>query len=337
MRKIVDWSEISDDFREGLILGNGASIALHHGFAYQSLLQEARRRKFISQEIERIFDHLHTRDFERVLRMLWHASRINKALRINEAKTRKSYKSLRTALVKTVTEIHPVHSQVSDQLPQITKFMMRFKIVLSLNYDLLVYWAMIRGNKRHPNRFKDCFIHGVFDSAWMNYCQPYGSAKDSTLVFYPHGNLALATDLSGREKKLTPSAFSNLLETVITKWESGKYSPIFVSEGTSKQKCSAINRSFYLKTIHDSVLPKLGTHVVVFGWSLNNSDKHILEALCRGNVEKVAVSVRTANTSKPKLEEKCDRIRRKIKSASNENAMQVVFFDADSQGCWLNC
>lgn len=83
----------------------------------------------ISQQVEGIFDHLRTKDFERVLRMLWHASRINKALRINETKTMRVYESLRTALVKTVTRIHSVHSDVSDQLLQIAKFMKRFEKV----------------------------------------------------------------------------------------------------------------------------------------------------------------------------------------------------------------
>lgn len=332
MLKIADWSEIAEDFREGLILGNGASMALHQGFAYQSLLEEARRRKFISQNVEGIFNHLRTKDFERVLRMLWHTSRINKALRIKDTKTRKAHESLRTALVKTVTAIHPAHSMVCDQLPQIAKFMKRFKIVLSLNYDLLVYWTMQWENERHQNRFKDCFIHGEFDSDWKDYCEPYGSAHRSTLVFYPHGNLALATDLNGREKKLTANAFSSLLETVSLKWDSGKYSPLIVSEGTSKQKISAISRSPYLKTIHDSVLPTLGKQIAIFGWSLSDSDKHILRAICRGNLAEIAVSVLT---SKPKLEQKCAEIERKIQDASNGHAVKVVFFDANSRGCWL--
>ena len=168
MQKIADWSEIAEDFREGLILGNGASIALHQELAYQSLLEEARRRNLISQNVQGIFNHLHTKDFERVLRMLRHTSKINKALKIKDTKTKKAYESIRTALMKTVTTIHPAHTMVSNKLPQIAKFMKRFKIVVSLNYDLLVYWTMLWENERHPNRFKDCFTHGEFDSDWKD-------------------------------------------------------------------------------------------------------------------------------------------------------------------------
>ena len=332
MLKIEDWSEIGDDFREGLILGNGASIALHQGFAYQSLLEQARKRQFIKQDVRNIFNHLRTKDFERVLRMLWHTSKINRALKIKDAKTEKAYKSLRTALVETVKTIHPAHKMVRDGLPQIAKFMKRFNIVVSLNYDLLVYWTMLWENERHPNRFKDCFIHGEFDSDWQGYLKPYGRRSRSTLVFYPHGNLALAMDLNGRETKLTASAPSNLLETVTSKWGSGKYTPLFVSEGLSEQKVAAINGSHYLKTVHDSVLPRLGKRVAIFGWSFSESDKHILRAICGYELEAVAVSV---HPSTPNREDKCAEIKRRIKDASNGCSIKVVFFDANSQRCWL--
>ncbi|MGQ0554570.1 MAG: DUF4917 family protein [Nitrospiraceae bacterium] len=332
MLRILEWSQIADKFSEALILGNGASIALHGGFKYESLLEEA-REEFISQEVEDVFDHLDTEDFERVLRMLWHTSKINEALQINEEKTRKAYKSLRTALVKTVTKIHPVHSDVSNQLIRVAEFMKQFKIVLSLNYDLLVYWAMLLENEQQKNRIKDCFNDGEFVSDWQKYLKPYRGSDGSTLVFYPHGNLALTTDINGGETKLTATTFLSLLETVTMSWKSGKYSPLFVSEGTSKQKVSAINRSPYLKTIHDSVLPNLGRRIAIFGWSMGDRDKHILKAICRSNVAEIAVSV---VTSEPKLNERCLKIKSKIQEYANGRSIRVVFFDATIQGCWLS-
>jgi len=331
--KVVDWVDISEDFREGLILGNGASIALHQGFAYRSLLEEARKSQFISENVENVFDHLSTTDFERVLRMLWHTSRINKALRIKDKKTTEAYESIRAALVQTVTTIHPVHTKIRANLPHIAKFMKRFKTVVSLNYDLLVYWTMLWANERHRNRFKDCFDHGEFDSDWQDYREPYGTATRSTLVFYPHGNLALATDLDGNESKLSASIASNLLSTIESKWNSGEHAPLFVSEGTSKQKVAAIRRSHYLKTVYDSVLPELGKRVAILGWSLSPGDKHILKAIACGKLEEVAVSVRT---SEPRLEEKCTEIQKKIQEAATRRTVKVIFFDANSEGCWMN-
>jgi hypothetical protein len=333
MPAILKWSEIKDDFHEGLVLGNGASIALDKRFAYQSLLKHAKRNKLIKNNEQAIFDHLHTKDFERVLRMLWHTNRINKALKVKDTKTRQAYGRVRSALVDTVTAIHPDYSKVCERLVAAVNFLKRFETVASLNYDLLVYWAIILGNKRHRNRLKDCFVHGHFHSDWETLREPYGSARRSTLIFYPHGNLALATDIEGRETKQAATTFSTLLRTIISEWKSESQTPLFVSEGTSRQKLAAISRSHYLKTVYDSVLPKLGKRVAVFGWSMDKSDKHILEAICRGDLNDVAVSV---FTSVANLRDKCAHIERKIRDASSKHNVRVVFFDAESRGCWVN-
>ncbi len=331
MPKIEDWSNIANDFTEGLVLGNGASIAFHEGFAYQSLLEEARSKDLIKQDIQSIFDHLHTEDFERVLRMLWNTTEINRALKIKDKETKKAYKSVRTALVQAVTTIHPVYTEISERLPLAAKFMKRFKMVVSLNYDLLVYWTMMHENNIRQHRFKDCFTQNKdFNSNWQSYLSPHGYNTRSTLVFYPHGNLALASDLNGREMKLVARS-SDLLNTISSEWESGEFTPLFVSEGTSKQKVAAINRSHYLKTVHDSVLPKLGKRIAIFGWSLSANDVHILRAIGRGNLTDVAVSVRT---SEPKFKAKCSEIQRKIENASNRKRVNVVFYDASSPECW---
>ncbi|MDR4468846.1 MAG: DUF4917 family protein [Nitrospira sp.] len=333
MSEIVKWSEIKHRYKTALILGNGASIALHERFNYQSLFEEAVQDDSTLKKIKPIFEHLGTTDFEYVLRMLWHATWINEVLGIKEQLTRETYESLRTALIKTVKNIHPAHEGMSDQLCRIANFMKLFQFVVSLNYDLLVYWAMQLENRQQKNRFKDCFINCGFDSDWKKFLEPYSRTDGSTLVFYPHGNLALATDINGRETKLTASDFSSLLNTVTEKWESEEYAPLFVSEGTSAQKVLAINRSHYLKAVHGTVLPNLGSHITIFGWSMSDKDDHILEAICRGKVEAIAVSVMR---SKSKLDddERCREITSTVRKSANGRRIEVVFFEAESLECW---
>lgn len=329
MLEIAEWSKIKDHYKNALILGNGASIAVHKGFNYQSLFEEAVQDDSTLKKVKPIFEHLGTTDFEYVLRMLWHATWINEVLGIKEQLTRETYESLRTALIKTVKNIHPAHEGVSDQLRRIAAFMKRFQFVVSLNYDLLVYWAMQLENRQQKNRLKDCFINCEFDSGWCRYLDEYPGTDGSTLVFYPHGNLALATDINGRETKLTASDSSSLLDTVTMKWESEECAPLFVSDGTSAQKVLAINRSHYLKTVHDTVLPNLGERITIFGWSMRKEDDHILKAISQGNVEAMAVSV---VTSEAKWKEKCAGIRKKVEDCGR--AISVVFFDAKSLECW---
>jgi hypothetical protein len=99
----------------------------------------------ITADVQRVFDHLDTADFELVLRMLWHASRINQALEIPDDRTTQAYVSVRDALIGVVHATHVSHDAVRPRLPAAAAFMSRFSTVLSLSYDLLVYWAILVG------------------------------------------------------------------------------------------------------------------------------------------------------------------------------------------------
>src|SRR3990172_1077555 len=242
MPEIYDWQRIATRYTgrsAALILGNGASIAVDPRFDYASLLKEAQKNDLISENLKKIFRHLRTKDFELVLRMLWHSSRINKSLSINENKTLQAYRNLRNALINTIRQIHPAHEDVSDRLLNIAEFMKQFATIISLNYDFIVYWTMLMANHQwNKTWFKDCFISGIFDYDWQRYKKPIGDAESATLVFYPHGNVSLAIDKYGEEIKLARDEDESwdLLETIFNQWKSDKFIPLFVSEGTSKQK-----------------------------------------------------------------------------------------------------
>jgi hypothetical protein len=239
------WKEIQAEFNEGIILGNGASMALDEGFSYASLFDNAKQNGVITKNVSKVFKHLKTKDFELVLQMLWHAYRINRALDIKDAITSKAYEDLRFALIQSVRDIHVEYDQVSDKLLQMATFLKRFKTVVSLNYDFLVYWATLVGNNEWGQKwFKDCFIKSRFKEDWQWLRNPHRGADGSTLVFYPHGNLVLATDLFGEERKIVRDDFDNLLDTVVRKWQSGNYTPLFVSEGDFSAKTSGYQSQF---------------------------------------------------------------------------------------------
>jgi hypothetical protein len=329
--KVYPWKAIEADFTHGLILGNGASIAFDHRFAYQSLKQKATEMALITADVQRVFDHLHTADFELVLRMLWHASKINYALEIPDVRTTDAYETVRDALIAVVREIHVSHDQVAARLPLAAAFMSRFSTVLSLSYDVLVYWAILVGNEEAPNRFKDCFLGGEFQQDWQRFRKPYGSNSKATLVFYPHGSLALAADLAGTEFKVHADGAA-LLDAVFDRWEAGDTTPVFVSEGTSEQKRAAIRRSPYLSTVYEEVLPDMGDSVVVFGWSLHENDDHLLDAVCRGVPRRFAVAV---NPAAGELNEFQAMVRGKLGARLGRNRFELTFFDRTSQGCWI--
>lgn len=326
MADIKNWKDIEDQFGDEIILGNGSSIAIDTRFSYSSLFDYARVNGKFSPELIEVFKEFKTTDFEYVLRSLWGATKVNSALKIEEKLTLANYQSLRQALVETVREIHPKHDDVAKHFNMIGEFLQKFKMVYSLNYDLIIYWAFMQriGEGNRPHAFQDCFISERFQLDWEKYKNPIGAQKKVTLFMYPHGNLVLGRTKNFVERKL--SSRNNLLDDLIEKWESGEYTPLFISEGTSEVKTSSIESSPYLNTIFNEVLPNAKHNLVIYGWSIGDHDNHLVEKIKASGVKKIAVSVHNND------QDFCDRVERIFKKSEHYD---VHFFNASSEGCWI--
>ncbi|MBK7032433.1 MAG: DUF4917 family protein [Ignavibacteria bacterium] len=267
--EIQTWKQLELIKWDALVIGNGASISIHEEFAYTSLHDIAHSRGLLPTS-KPIFSILGTTDFEHVLLACWYAQQVNEALRSNTNDVDVAYKEVRSALIQAVNVVHPACAKVDTQLKLIGEFACQFNIIASLNYDLTLYWAIMQYNSKHPYSFKDAFIKGEFDADWREYLsKPYNGAKGASMVFYPHGNLAIARRINHGEVKISSSQpiGGDLLEVIVSHWESGEYMPVFVSEGSSVNKLAAIHRSRYLNHVYERVLPKLGMNIVVYGWS----------------------------------------------------------------------
>jgi hypothetical protein len=111
--------------------------------------------------------------------------------------------------------------------------MQGFKTIISLNYDLIVYWAAMKSRTKLGSWFKDCFGKGgVFADDWESKREPYGNAAGATLFFYPHGNLALARGLDDVEGKISATGH-DLLTRVLDVWEAGDAVPLYARERLS--------------------------------------------------------------------------------------------------------
>jgi len=319
MCEIVPWSSIADTYTDCLVLGNGASIAIHNGFNYGSLLQSARDAGLITPPIEEIFAHLSTTDFELVMQMLWHAYHINSALDVDGDAIEHAYLDIRRALIDTVRGFHPEYSDVVSDVRVIARFLRQFKTVASLNYDLLVYWAMMVGNAEVGRWFKDGFTEDdrSFDRDWERLRNPLG-AEGSTLVVYPHGNLAISSQLTGPDRKIDAGAAGDLLNTIEEAWS---------------EKLLAIRRSDYLSRVYDDVLRQAGDSLAVYGWSMKDNDLHILKRLSQAGLARVAVSVRAKGKDENELKETCDAFRRRIRLGMRRS-LKIEFFDAEGSGVW---
>ncbi|WP_407410399.1 DUF4917 family protein [Acinetobacter sp.] len=335
---IKNWGEIKDEYRNGsLIIGNGASVALHQKFRFDSLKHEAEELELFNDDIAKLFIEFSTSDFELILRLVWHAKLVNNYLGISDLKIDSAYENIKNALIQVVREVHCEHAQIVDQLPNIYQFTKQFSTIVSLNYDLILYWIRMYGNDTNINNdghiFKDCFIdNGRFDHDWKRFREPYGrNQRDITLTFYQHGNLSIFRDAKNVENKVQRDESNNLLQVITSQWGEEKI-PLFVAEGTGTKKVESIKSSPYLSTIFYEVLPTLITknkNLVIYGWGLGKQETHLIEQIFKQEIGgKVAISTHS------KDQNECHRIYQLIKKYSKE--IEIEFFDSQSSGCWNN-
>ena len=327
--KIYNWQDISEKFSDSILLGNGASISINKSFTYDSLKEYAATNGLFNSSINSLFDFFKTSDFELILRLVWHATKVNEALGIADSETEKAYEHVRDCLINTIQRIHPEHIEVRDQFLAITNFLSSFKTVLSLNYDLTLYWVMMYAKDLDNNHmFKDCMINGEFKSDWQGLRKSVNHRfQNTSLVFYPHGSLVLARNVAEQEVKLVSDKDDDLLESILKYWRSSDYIPLFVSEGTSNQKIAAIKNSYYLSIIYREVIPSIVDNLTIFGWGFGEEDIHILEKLKDSCVKRIAVSVYNND------QEYCRTVTQMIHDHIGRN-IEITFFDSESNGCW---
>lgn len=340
--QIYDWSEIKSSFADTLVLGNGASRAVAETFDYNSLLEEAD----LASESRRVFAALNTEDFEEVLHGLETAHRVAAAMHCKEDyldRLRTTRDDIRKGLIGVVHDMHPTPSTVRRFLELMWQHMQTFRTVLSLNYDLLVYWSILLGNDELGDWFKDGWKtdpyvpnHLEFAMDRTEFEKRWGKCASYTMVYYPHGNMALATDAAGNETKLSKSAGEGLLETLIDAWRTGEWLPLYVAEGSWRSKLNAIRQSPYLDAVFKTEVSRKRHSVALYGWSANEQhDDHIVKALVRAKPEHLALSIHN-----PERRESVRRVKHVADRfdalfADEKHECEIVMYKAQSAGCWV--
>lgn len=143
-----------------ILLGNGFSRACRDQiFSYDSLF-DAADWKGADGRIKRAFDAIKTRDFEQVMELLELCSNLSDAYAI-PAKAKGEMKAdaqlLRKILVETLAQHHPASpSEISDrEYASCQEFLSHFERIYTVNYDLLLYWTLMKGRRVHDDGFRD--------------------------------------------------------------------------------------------------------------------------------------------------------------------------------------
>lgn len=310
--QIDDWSTVSRSNEWPLLLvGNGASCAISSDFAYTSL----RRVANLSSDDVAVFKALKTSNFEAVLDYLRVAALVCKQLGHDEGDVLARYRSIKEALIEAINDHHIAWSAIpTGPLERFRGVMLDHKTTWSTSYDLLSYWAAMTERPRPSVRIGDCFWNddGAFDPA---------NAEPSTprpMLYWVHGALHLYRTRSGETVKRTHKAGRTLLDLLGTPFR-GVDLPLFVSEGTSKQKMRAIRGSDYLSHAYTTLAESTGD-LVVFGQAFGTSDAHLVNAISRSPRRRIAYGVYAATSAESNTI--CARVEEQFPRA------RIRFFDA---------
>jgi len=336
--------------KRNLLLGNGFSIAgVPKKFHYESLFKQA---DFSSlPKVEDAFRMLRTQDFEVVIKALKQGSLLMKVYGGGTSvaqKMKDAAAALKKLLIITVTDNHPGNSgEISDDhYRACRKFLAYFLSpdkqgeVYTLNYDLLLYWSLMReDNSPHLSLPKIVFNDG-FGPDEDNPDAQYVLWKAETSVnkqciHYLHGALHLY-NVGKKLRKYTWSRGGTSLIKQIQKAIETNSFPVFVSEGESEDKLKRIRHMAYLRYSLNSfreVMDQDDQALFIHGHSLSLNDDHVLEHIGYGKCRKVYVSLYGSSDS--------ENNQRTISRAKKLEAMRdarypmtLVFYDASTANVW---
>lgn len=285
--ELEDWNALRTSIAcSGLLIGNGASMAVWHDFYYDSLFEKTKSvaEKPLSQTELSVFEALGTRNFEQVLSALKTASKVNKALAISSASPRKRYYAIKEALINSMQDVHiPWRLMQAHTLQSWQDELAKYATVYCTNYDLLAPWAVMQA----PKRFNDLF--GVPDSTFeLTHSATKGK---TTRVLYLHGALHLVKNQEGKARKSSGTEATLLSNFAINHSISALDDvPLFVSESSSEDKRKSIRQSDYLSFCHEQLMNHKEA-LCIFGHRLGEQDQHLVHALHQAPLKTLCISI----------------------------------------------
>jgi hypothetical protein len=333
-----------------LLLGNGFSIACRADiFHYGSLFAQADFSAV--PEVAFVFEALGTQDFEVAIRSLENSAKIFPAYVAHggaaAAKMLEHAAALKEILVQTIAGNHPnVPPEIAEErFWACRRFLAHFLSgakagqIFTLNYDLLLYWALMHGDRPFDDAIdmetNDGFGNDEDDpDADYVVWQGETGAHDARIHFL-HGALHLFD--SGAELKKYTWVRTNvpLVDQARAAIAADAY-PLFVAEGTSAKKKAKIRHNAYLyqgfKQLTANV--KQGKHCFfIFGHSLADNDDHILVRIGRAKFPKLYVGI-YGDPASPDNQRIIQRAEALAAMRHERSPLEVVFYDAASANVW---
>ena len=271
-----------------LLMGNGFSMAYDKDiFSYNALYHFLESQD--DELLTKLFGAIKTKNFELVMQQLDTTIALLDAFGEDESVKKKilaASKKLRQSLLKSVKELHPEHVfKIPDtNCEACAKFLHLFLDsggqVFTTNYDLLLYWVLMRqGTAQHNDGFgreleNPLEVQKGEDEQWSDLIWGPNQAKQN--IHYLHGALHLF-DAGVEIIKEQYDWTSYLIEKITDRLNRGSY-PIFVTAGNGSEKLEHIRHNRYLSYCYDRLLGIDGS-LVTFGFNFGPYDDHIIDAM----------------------------------------------------------
>jgi hypothetical protein len=285
-------AQADDSKPKHVLLGNGFSRACRDDiFAYDALFDRANLAQ-LSARAAAAFEALRTTDFEVTMRALRQAASLVEVY--EEANVglagqlRRDADGLREVLVTAIARSHP--DRPSDIQPAAyaacKRFLSKFDRIFTVNYDLLLYWALMQSEIEPDMPCDDGFRKPEHDADYVTW-EPENTHEQN--VYYLHGALHIFDSGSEIQKYTWINTGIRLIEQVRSALEANLY-PLFVAEGESQQKLARVRHSDFLSKAHRSML-YIGGAIFTYGHSLADSDAHVLRLIVKSKVRQLFVGI----------------------------------------------
>lgn len=265
-----------------MLVGNGFSRNLWSRFGYDSLFQLATQGNGagLGNADRSLFKLLETTNFESVLSSLATSKTVLEALDQPTDIVAERETSIRHALIEAVHSVHVPWASIPERiLDHVSVELSRYTTIYTTNYDLLIYWSLMRNQSAFADFF---FESGTFDVANSDI---WGK---KTSVQFLHGALHLYRRPNGQTLKRTAEEGESLLDLFGTPYRDA--ASLFISEGSAEMKRISILQSDYLSFALGR-LKQDKQPLVIFGHGLGKSDLHLVEAIGASKGRHVAVSL----------------------------------------------
>jgi len=336
--EILEYLDKKPNRQRHLLLGNGFSMAYDSDiFSYNAL------SSFIDEIddelLKKLFEVINTKNFEIVMQDLDNFIEIAKVFS-NEPdlvdRLTSASETLKTSLIEAVKSLHPEHvfkvpkSKSEKCAGFLNGFLSNGGRIFTTNYDLLLYWVLMRNGMEDAvdgfGKEFEGWDESTGEPEFAELC--WGKRQADQRIFYLHGALHLF-DTGVQVVKELYDDEHYLLTKIKERMEENDY-PIFVTAGNGREKMTHVAHNKYLQHGFDNFSNIEGS-LIVFGFGFGDSDDHIVNAINKAAKKKKKKDERlwsvyigvNSQDSLDRLEKTAERFQCKVK-----------FYNAQTVGVW---